>query len=707
MKKTTKTTRKKAVPRTKKAKKKLFLGRFGHTQVLVMILILFSAVCLAWIATGGLFDTDSKLKVKKGHIKNIQKQNIAPGLKSFASQEDFLAYLEEGDEMRSFMYGGMASPRAEFVQEADIAFDSALKSNGSAEFGFDDGAGGAGRVSETNVQVANIDEPDIVKTDGQHIFYTGEQYYYYAEPLIDVDISSEDIYLPPNYQQPRVNLINAWPVKDLNLDGIIPAKGGQLLLEEDTLLVFYGQEITAYNVSETTDPTQLWNIKLDNNTSIVTSRLYDEELYLVTKNYINRSQPCPFNPVVGGPEVRCLDIYHPAAALPIDTTFTAMKIEIDSGDIKNTASLVGMGYTSTVYMSTESLYITYNHQMNMFDFLFDFLTSEGADLMPADILAKLDKLKGYDLNATTKMMEIEIVLDEWQQSLAEAERMLVENEMENRMSDYFEKNKRKLLKTEIVKIDLDKFKVDSNGMVPGYPLNQFSLDEYKGNLRIATTIGENFNFRTSDSSANDVYVLNDDLQIIGSVQDMGLGEKIYSARFIGDKAYLVTFRQIDPFYVLDLSDPKNPEIKGELKIPGFSSYLHPISDDIILGIGEEDREVKVSLFDVSDPNNPTEVDKYQLDEYDSEVLRNHHAFLLDKDHEVFFMPGGKGGYVFSYENNELKLVKVVAMNNVKRAIYLDDYMYILGADEITVLNENDWEEVNALDIEEAYKELQK
>ena len=90
MKKTTKTTRKKAVPRTKKAKKKLFLGRFGHTQVLVMILILFSAVCLAWIATGGLFDTDSKLKVKKGHIKNIQKQIL--GVTRFSNKEDTVRF---------------------------------------------------------------------------------------------------------------------------------------------------------------------------------------------------------------------------------------------------------------------------------------------------------------------------------------------------------------------------------------------------------------------------------------------------------------------------------------------------------------------------------------------------------------------------------------------------------------------------------------
>ena len=95
------------------------------------------------------------------------------------------------------------------------------------------------------------------------------------------------------------------------------------------------------------------------------------------------------------------------------------------------------------------------------------------------------------------------------------------------------------------------------------------------------------------------------MKIEGSVVDLGQGERIYSVRFIEDKGYVVTFKQVDPFYVLDLSDPMNPEKKGELKIPGYSSYLHPITKDKILGIGEENNKVKISLFDVSDPADPS------------------------------------------------------------------------------------------------------
>jgi uncharacterized secreted protein with C-terminal beta-propeller domain len=180
------------------------------------------------------------------------------------------------------------------------------------------------------------------------------------------------------------------------------------------------------------------------------------------------------------------------------------------------------------------------------------------------------------------------------------------------------------------------------------------------------------------------------------VTDLGLTERVYSVRFIQDKGYVVTFRQIDPFYVLDLSDPKNPQLKGELKIPGYSSYLHPIDKDSLVGIGKEGNNVKLSLFDVQNPQNPLEVDKYDLDEYYSEALSNHHAFLMDYENEIFFMPGSQGGYIFSYTNNTLSLKRVVADIRARRALFIDEYLYIAGDDVIVVLDMKNWEEVNRL-----------
>ena len=126
--------------------------------------------------------------------------------------------------------------------------------------------------------------------------------------------------------------------------------------------------------------------------------------------------------------------------------------------------------------------------------------------------------------------------------------------------------------------------------------------------------------------------------------------------------------------------------------------MHPITKDKILGIGKEGSQVKISLFDVSSPANPKEIDKYILDEYWSDILNTHHAFLLDEKHEIFFLPGSKGGYIFSYKNNSLSLVKTISETSVKRAIYINDYLYVIGYNNIVVSNELNWERVKELEL---------
>lgn len=108
----------------------------------------------------------------------------------------------------------------------------------------------------------------------------------------------------------------------------------------------------------------------------------------------------------------------------------------------------------------------------------------------------------------------------------------------------------------------------------------------------------------------------------------------------------------------------------------------------------------MSLFDVSNPENPKEFDKLTLKEYWSEVLQNHHAFLLDKKHQIFFLPSGRKGYIISFENNQLKLKKIIESKPIRRAIYINDYLYLIGETQIKVFDENTWDEINSLVFEE-------
>lgn len=165
-----------------------------------------------------------------------------------------------------------------------------------------------------------------------------------------------------------------------------------------------------------------------------------------------------------------------------------------------------------------------------------------------------------------------------------------------------------------------------SGGVEGAILNQFSLDEKDDHLRVAVTAlnGEG----RARTSINRVVTLAQEgasLVIKGQTPDLAPGERIYSVRFDGDKGYVVTFRQIDPLYVLDLSDAAAPRVTGELKIPGFSSYLHKLSETRLLGVGQQDGFMKLSLFDIADPSAPAELDALLVDGW-SNVANDHRGF---------------------------------------------------------------------------------
>ncbi|MDP3057759.1 MAG: beta-propeller domain-containing protein [bacterium] len=683
------------------------------------------------------------LPVIAPYIPGLPSGQNANDIKNFSSEQDFKDYLEASSKLSSGYGGGI---------NTFSMMNRALSPSAMMEKSAVDGIGGGGtpdRISETNVQVIGIDEPDIVKTDGKEIYFSGNQRYYYG-PMMRGDVNSgisweeqkmivPDAIRPYPIPQEKTDIIKAFPPADLALDGKID-KQGDLLLNNDVLVVFSntnysgsGQEINGYDISNPKSPVKRWTVKLDNNTSVVTSRLNNGKIYLITRNNINTPRPCPLMPLtVNGVElnIRCADIYHPVQPVPIDSTFIAMVLNPNTGKIEDTVSFVGSSGSSVVYVSKNAIYATYTYNESIAKFFSGFVKENG-DLFPSWLSEKVIKLEEYDISENSKLQEILTLVEKYNNTLSDDEKLKAGNEMTNRMSDYYKAHNRDLEKTGIVKIDLNKFQITATGAVPGHLLNNFAMDEYKENLRIASTIGSRwgiFNGIGTGESVNDVTILDKNLDMIGSVRDLGKTEQIYSVRFIEDKGYVVTFRQTDPFYVLDLSNPKNPKLAGELKIPGYSSYLHPLDATHILGVGMEGNKVKISLFDVSDKNNPVELDKYMLDEYWTEVSNNYHAFLLDTKHDIFFLPGSKGGYVFSYvkrlssindlitipcspeevctkrtiEKNsiyKLELKKAVSQNSVKRAIYINDYLYIIGDDKITILNELDWQKVNELSLQ--------
>jgi len=294
-----------------------------------------------------------------------------------------------------------------------------------------------------------------------------------------------------------------------------------------------------------------------------------------------------------------------------------------------------------------------------------------------------------------------------------------------------------------IHIEGDEIEYVASGEFPGMVLNQFSMDEYGAYFRVATTTREG-------TPRNHIYVLDMALNITGSLTDLAPGETIYSARFMGERGYLVTFKQVDPLFVIDLENPYDPEVLGYLKVTGYSDYLHPYDENHVIGIGKETTDagefawyqgVKISLFDVSDVSNPREISKLEIGDRgtDSPVLWDHKAFLFDKSSNLLVMPileakvdvtkyaeaelmwahgepVYQGAYVFDISiDNGLQLKDRIthiedptgleqgyyyysSPYSIQRSLYIDDVLYTISDAKIKMNNLENLDYINEVQL---------
>jgi uncharacterized secreted protein with C-terminal beta-propeller domain len=272
------------------------------------------------------------------------------------------------------------------------------------------------------------------------------------------------------------------------------------------------------------------------------------------------------------------------------------------------------------------------------------------------------------------------------------------------------------LVTGLHRFDLDDLVPTGSGSVPGQLLNQFSLDEHEGYLRAAVIAGEGAFGRpmavedvavdvavdsapveevpttAAPPSLNEIVVLDldGDLDVVGRTPRFGKpGETLHGIRFVGDVAYAVTFLQTDPFYVVDLASPANPRVVGELEIPGFSAYLHPIDDDRVVGFGPgEDGRATARLFDTSDPTAPTVVDTATLGD-ESPVVYDHHALRVDGERLVLpattYTATAQGRIVtLTPSGDRLGMAAIDAdVPDAQRIMPLADGFLVVGYDRVT------------------------
>jgi len=288
----------------------------------------------------------------------------------------------------------------------------------------------------------------------------------------------------------------------------------------------------------------------------------------------------------------------------------------------------------------------------------------------------------------------------------------------------------------------------ADGEVQGQILNQFSLDEYDGYLRIATTSPPSYLIQgVMLNLENNLYVLNMNLDVVGRLEHIAPGEKIYSVRFVDSVCYLVTFRKVDPFFAIDVSSPFSPEIVGELKVTGFSDYLHPYDENHVIGVGKETvadesdkfswyQGLKISLYDVTDKSAPTELAKYEIGNRgtDSSVLTDHRAFLFDQERNLLALPvslaivnqsqypnGSPPPYTYGYQvwqgvyvfTVSLDLQENIALKGtithnengtldtahaITRVLYIDNVLYTISQSKIKMNSLEDLSEIKEVSL---------
>ncbi len=620
-----------------------------------------------------------------------EKPSVLPGeLPSVKSYENLKRLLEElsTDEGQPELPGLPPSmPRGMGTSlDVNLAIASATDTGGGSEIPSD--------YSETNVQVEGVDEADIVKTDGTFIY----------------QVNRERVVIIKAVPSDKMQVVGALSGTD---SGFVPQ---ELYVDQKHLVVIgaassyrcqtNGADVrfmprfpprqtmkaVVYDIEDKSDIRLVREFEL--NGAYVSSRKIGQNLYLIARRSIwfyhgqEIEEPVPsYRDSLLGPDIREVD-YPEIRYFPDFNESSYLIIGVLSLEHPDEAARVScfLGSSQNIYASARNLYVA-------------VASSRWSRIRPGPEPA------GMPMYGTVRTKVYKFGMDGGHLAFA------------------------------------------SCGKVPGTVLNQFSMDEHDGFFRIATTQGNSW--RTGAGSLkNNVYIFDSEMNVTGKLEDIAPGERIYSARFMRERGYLVTFRTVDPFFVLDLKEPANPCILGELKIPGYSNYLHPYDEKHVIGFGKDAVEVsgmafymgmKMALFDVSDVRNPVEKFSEKIGDRgtDSELLRNHKALLFSKDRALLAFPvkifeveenespagafpacgsfSFQGAYVYSIDlfrgfvqkgkithrdgrNNSDPWYCTGSEKDIERILYVDDTLYTLSKDVIKANAIDDLKEIDSLEI---------
>jgi uncharacterized secreted protein with C-terminal beta-propeller domain len=575
-----------------------------------------------------------------------------------------------------------------------------------------EGGSGAGsqQASRTNVQVEGVDEPDVVKTNGElvivasgnkvFVISTGERV---VKSVIAFETGVKGLFL---YEEKLVVFTESY---GYYYEAVESPQSLKPPLGVPELRVYF------YNITIPEAPVLLGEVSVSG--YMLSSRLLDKYVYLVANTYIyepiipyvNR-RPVPLETLVAVDQ-------HPDAY----TVILAVDLE----------ELVYATYTFLVrsggwlYMSLRNLYIACERPVTFIEASTVMLKAIAERMPPEE---KGEVLNLLDEGSLDKAYER---ANKYLSSLSDDVRQKLLDEVVSEINKEPRSDE-----TTFYVFNVNGLSVSLQGSftIPGLLLDQFAMEEFGGFFIVATTEsiyevrayfypalslvlyerGGSVEYSPSNvtgtlhigwsviDTGNNVFVIDlESLNVTGSLRHLAPGERIYSARLIGNVFFLVTFRRVDPLFAIDVSDPGNPVVIGFLKIPGFSEYLHPLSSDRLLGIGVEEGGLKISLFNVTDPVNMSEIFKINLPSTWSLALYDHHAVTIHSGMHLVLIPftrydgGGasSGVLVIKYGSDELRVDAMLPHYSCVRTIYVGNELYTISPGLVKVFSLETYKEL--------------
>lgn len=605
----------------------------------------------------------------------LPNKSIAPINEVTAEQTKISQELPKVENFKNLYAMLKARDTKRYYIDDMLSVDSITNANSKNETATNEVAND---YSKTNTQVQGVDEADIVKTDGTYIYYlTNEKL-----TIINTENASQ------MKEMSTIKFDETFTPEELflNNDKLIvigtryeyDKTERKIGIDEDYLYPNYMDKTYTsaklYNVKDKINPTLERTVEVEGD--YLTARMIDSNVYIASNKYMYYAYICN----------------------------TYKSTELNEDDFK------------PHYLDTAT-----SNETKSINFDCIYYIPEFEDTNYLNIVA---------FNITNNQeANVESYLGAGEEIYASKENLYV-----TKTKYDYEKNNKTSITTEIYKFNLNNANCTfaKAGDVPGSVLNQFSMDECNGYFRIATTDSTSWN---SESNTNNLYVLNENLETIGKIEGLAKGERIYSVRFMGNRAYMVTFVETDPLFVIDLSNPTTPTVLGELKIPGYSKYLHPYDETHLIGIGEDtdvvnygygDRVVtngmKMAMFDVTDPNNPQELYNVKIGEKGtySELLYNHKALLFSKEKNIIAFPVSiteddykvtfQGAIVYGVSlekgfelktkisNSATDYDRYYSRNRVERIIYIKDTLFTLSNGLIKAVDLNTFETKGSIEL---------